>query len=40
MQVQEGYFAESDLLLAAGWNARPFLVKLGENLARLVSPLL
>jgi cardiolipin synthase A/B len=40
MRVQEGYFAQCDLLSAAGWNARPFLVKLGENLARLVSPLL
>ena len=40
MRVQEGYFAGSDLLSAADWNARPLLVKLGENLARLVSPLL
>ena len=40
MRVQEGYFAKSDLLSAASWNARAFLVKLGENLARLVSPLL
>jgi len=39
-QVQEGYFAASDLLSAAAWRARPLRVKLGENLARLVSPLL
>ena len=35
-----GLLRQCDLLSAAGWNARPFLVKLGENLARLVSPLL
>jgi cardiolipin synthase len=40
IRLQEGYFAQSDLLSAAGWNARPFLSKLSENLARLVSPLL
>src|SRR3954453_7661940 len=39
-QVQEGYFAASDLLSAAAWRARPLRVKLGETLARLVSPLL
>jgi len=38
--VQEGYFAESDLLDYEGWVRRPFAVRLSENLARLVSPLL
>ena len=38
--MQEGYFAASDLPELAAWRARPLRVKLGENLARLVSPLL
>ena len=40
MQVQEGYFAESDALSPVDWSSRPLPVKLCENLARLVSPLL
>lgn len=40
IRVQEVYFAQSDLLSAADWNSRPLRVKLAENLARLVSPLL
>lgn len=38
--VQEGYFAGSLELDAATWASRPLIRKLGENVARLVSPLL
>ena len=37
---QEGNLAASDRLLPAEWNRRPLLLKLAENIARLVSPLL
>ena len=38
--IQQGYAARSDLLTAQGWAGRPKPIRLLENLARLVSPLL
>ena len=38
--VQRGYLERSDTLELDAWRRRPALRKLGENIARLVSPLL
>lgn len=38
--VQDGCIARSDLLDKAAWDRRPRLAKFGQNLARMVSPLL
>jgi cardiolipin synthase len=37
---QDDYFEESDLLSPTEWERRPLYVKVAENMARLVSPLL
>ncbi|WP_413993480.1 cardiolipin synthase [Labrys okinawensis] len=39
-RMQEGYIANSDLLMLDVWRKRPWIRKVAENLARLVSPLL
>ena len=39
-EEQDRYFADSDLLSPSEWERRPFLIKIAENLGRLVSPLL
>lgn len=39
-QEQERYFTDSDLLEREVWRARPYAVKVVENFARLLSPLL
>lgn len=39
-RMQEGYIANSDLLDLQRWRKRPWIRKVAENLARLVSPLL
>lgn len=38
--LQERHMASSDLLTVADWERRPLIVKLSENMARLISPLL
>jgi cardiolipin synthase len=38
--VQEGYFANSEVLTLAQWQQRSFASKVAQNLARLLSPLL
>ncbi|WP_293879851.1 cardiolipin synthase [Sphingomonas sp.] len=38
--IQQDYLYNSDLVDAARWRRRPALHKVGENIARLVSPLL
>ncbi len=39
-RMQDGYIANSDLLDPGRWRRRPWVRKVAENLARLVSPLL
>jgi len=39
-RMQQGYIANSDLLLKEEWRRRPLVRKVAENVARLVSPLL
>jgi len=38
--MQDLYIADSVMLVEAGWNARPFHIRLIENFARLLGPLL
>jgi hypothetical protein len=38
--VQERYFADSDILDAAAWSARPLSQRVAQNLARLMDSLL
>ncbi|MCC6417641.1 MAG: cardiolipin synthase, partial [Gemmataceae bacterium] len=37
---QDRYFAQADLLTAEGWAQRPTVVKVGQNVARLMDSLL
>ncbi|HEX2889057.1 phospholipase D-like domain-containing protein, partial [Vineibacter terrae] len=38
--IEGGYTAEATALDAAAWDARPLPIKVAENVARLMSPLL